>query len=684
MSYTDKKITQAEINAHHVQGATDYLIGNAQQNKAVFDDLPEFIAGKFNDLIDEIAGQHGDEIKVAVDEWLAEHPEATTTVQDDSLTTAKYKDGSVTPAKLDRTYTTPSDLSGVSADLENEINVLDARMDTFASLPDGSTAGEAELTDIRVGADGITYPSAGAAVRGQDTVLKNALTIVQTDEKAAQDTLYGKHYEYIDYQVGRYYSTGYAPGYKSYINGKQHLSGGRYVFPALDDYDYAVTQYISDSSGVIVIAFRDASLTYEIPDNCIVCVRKINGNGTDFTAAEIEYIKQNFRIEKVTANGGIADELERTADTVESLNALVVGEDNPLIDIAPTMGFYLQNGFGGASNYVRWRTSNALPPGTYEIINTDPEFVYYWTDYVSDTQGNVIISSRSDGITWSSENSFYLTFAKETLDNITAEDVTSRFTVRKLETSNAIEARVNRLYSSQNVVFMGDSIFGMERSQTSIPSLCGAYTGANTHNCAIGGTAVLEHPNDYKYFDFGNLTDAIISGDFSNQIAHQSDSGNPSYIPSVITELQSLDFAKVNIITISYGTNDWAMALGTNEQILDGIIANINKMLEAFPNLRFLVMAPPYRFWLNQGVFVDDSDTRLNSKGVTLKSLVDSYSQIKESCHVPIVTPYYEVGINRYNRSQWFLDGDGTHPGEQGRKETAKLVSEYLRRMLYD
>lgn len=186
MSYTDKKITQEEINAHHVQSATDHLIGNAQQNKAVFDDLPEFIAGKFNDLIDEIAGQHGDEIKVAVDEWLAEHPEVTTTVQDNSLTTAKYVDGSVTPAKLDRTYTTPNDLSEVNANLTNEIsevntnltnemNVLDSRMDTFASLPEGSTSGDAELLDIRVGANGVTYPSAGGAVREQVGGLKSDL-----------------------------------------------------------------------------------------------------------------------------------------------------------------------------------------------------------------------------------------------------------------------------------------------------------------------------------------------------------------------------------------------------------------------------------------------------------------------------------------------------------------------------
>lgn len=57
----------------------------------------------------------------------------------------------------------------------NKIAVLEGRMDTFASLPNGSTTGDAELLDIRVGADGKTYPSAGDAVRGQVTDLGSAV-----------------------------------------------------------------------------------------------------------------------------------------------------------------------------------------------------------------------------------------------------------------------------------------------------------------------------------------------------------------------------------------------------------------------------------------------------------------------------------------------------------------------------
>lgn len=66
--------------------------------------------------------------------------------------------------------------------LSNNQTALSNRMDTFTSLTSGSTTGDAELKDIRVGSNGITYSSAGSAVRGQYNQLNYDLSYLKNNE----------------------------------------------------------------------------------------------------------------------------------------------------------------------------------------------------------------------------------------------------------------------------------------------------------------------------------------------------------------------------------------------------------------------------------------------------------------------------------------------------------------------
>ena len=78
--------------------------------------------------------------------------------------------------------------SHITTKQNKKIAALQTRMSEFTSLKDGSTTGDAELIDARIGADGTKYPSAGDAMRGQVEQLNEALVALE-DNLSVQNNI---------------------------------------------------------------------------------------------------------------------------------------------------------------------------------------------------------------------------------------------------------------------------------------------------------------------------------------------------------------------------------------------------------------------------------------------------------------------------------------------------------------
>lgn len=77
--------------------------------------------------------------------------------------------------------------------VESNIQNLSARVDELSTLPEGSTTGDAELVDIRVGEDDIIYQNAGTAVRTQVANAKEYTKNTYDSSMGAFQNLLGKN-----------------------------------------------------------------------------------------------------------------------------------------------------------------------------------------------------------------------------------------------------------------------------------------------------------------------------------------------------------------------------------------------------------------------------------------------------------------------------------------------------------
>lgn len=99
-------------------------------------------------------------VKDRVKEELTHYLDGEIERQDDNI-------GSAVAIMNDTLNTFDDILKTEITDMDSDIDVLKARMDTFTKLEEGSTTGDAELADAHVSYDGTVYNNAGDAIRAQ-------------------------------------------------------------------------------------------------------------------------------------------------------------------------------------------------------------------------------------------------------------------------------------------------------------------------------------------------------------------------------------------------------------------------------------------------------------------------------------------------------------------------------------
>lgn len=246
--------------------------------------------------------------------------------------------------------------------------------------------------------------------------------------------------------------------------------------------------------------------------------------------------------------------------------------------------------------------------------------------------------------------------------------------------------------AGNTVVNFGDSIFGKRRPPEDISTYLAKITGATVYNCGFGGCHMSNHYSEiYNPFSMCNLADAIVSGDWTaqeNALTVTGSSDVPSYFAEALAILKGLDFSKVDIITIAYGTNDWTADnniennndLYSKNTFAGALRYSIEKLLTAYPNLKIFICSQTYRFWMDDdGAFIEDSDTKENGYKVKLTDYVAKTEEIAKAYHLPFIDNYYSLGFNMFNRSKYFKGIDGTHPLPEG----CRLIAEHIANELF-
>ena len=598
------------------------------------------------------------------------------------------------------------DMDEFKSDVQDQYDNLETQFNTAISAVTTDT----EVTNIRVGADGTSYPTAGDAVRGQISDLKSALTL---DENNLKDSLYSNIFttNISKYSWGNFnLLTGVLTTFNEPVS--QVVAGSGELIELLSD---NVTLSIKSGykvRGVLFNPDKTYNSWFNYPSDLnppklqnkkgyFVGLDFAKDDDTIITQAELSAMDYSvcylsFSIPFMAEIAFLKDAIDDTME-LKSTNIL-----NPA-DFKAN-GYYLNftDGVTHVDNEVYKMTADKIHTGlidklyviqTFSTSSTSNFLVYCYAGntylgYVSNSfaaYGTKFTVDVKEGTTdiriFSNDSTGNLTGDKLCVSLTELDSFEAYNPIHKIKESALPSIQAHTL-NGKNIVFLGDSIFGNIQTATGVANVFADLTGAKVHNFAFGGTRATLHEGSTPYalgwqkFDGVSIASAIASGNFTDQEAALSGGAmsEPAYFSTSLASLEAFDFSTCDYIIADWGTNDWTggASIADYKTALQQIVQTI---LTAYPNIIFIEVTPFIRFFESGGEYYNSSVYDYRNDGIYLNDFAEAVFVLKEQPYNLQVVDCYNIGINDYTRTGFFSNNDWTHHDARGRKRIATYLA---------
>lgn len=242
------------------------------------------------------------------------------------------------------------------------------------------------------------------------------------------------------------------------------------------------------------------------------------------------------------------------------------------------------------------------------------------------------------------------------------------------------------------VLFLGDSIVGQYRDESSIPVLTSELLGTTVINGAFGGTTMSQQNREYRdayYYDglsFPQIVRAIAAEDFGTQQTIRTKDYVTMHFRDVVDELDTVDFSSIETVIISYGMNDYTTGSPISNPLdpedpctMEGAMrTGIHLLRQAYPDLRIIFISPTYCWFLNTMGVTDETCESNDYGGGRMEEYVEAQRRVAAECGVEFLDLYHDFYPHEQYQDWRIYTEDGMHPNEAGRQKIAQTLAEYL------